>query len=101
MAVRLEKTPVRRSEACPTDNRPWCDRAESLLRARGADYVEIDLCPDPAGAQELIERCGPCTRPRDFIVDAPIGGLDALPMSGLPEKPDEDHITATSGGTRP
>jgi len=34
---------MNRVEVYSTDNCPWCERAKSLLRARGLDFEEIDI----------------------------------------------------------
>ena len=92
---------MNRIEVCSTDNCRWCDRAKSLLRARGLDFVEIDISPDPARAREMIERSGRRTIPQVIFDDVPIGGFDELSMIDLPDKLDGDPITATQGGIQP
>jgi glutaredoxin len=62
------------TDVCSANNCHWCDRAESLLRARGLDSEEIDISPDRARAQGMID---------------------------LPDKPDEDHTNLIKGGIQP
>jgi glutaredoxin 3 len=58
---------------------PYCQRAEALLKARGAAEIEkvrVDL--DPARLAEMIERTGRRTVPQIFIGEAHVGGFDDL-----------------------
>jgi glutaredoxin 3 len=62
-----------------TEQCPYCDRAEALLKARGVGEIEtvrIDL--DPARRDEMIERTGRRTVPQIFIGDTHVGGFDDL-----------------------
>jgi GrxC family glutaredoxin len=79
---------MNRIEVYSTDNCPWCNRAKSLLRARGFDFEEIDITADAARAVEMIERSGQRTVPQIFIDDEHIGGFDALSMLNLSDRPD-------------
>jgi GrxC family glutaredoxin len=92
---------MNRIEVYSADNCPWCERAKSLLRTRGLDFVEIDSSSDPARAREMTERSGQRTIPQVFIDDVPIGGSDELSMIDQPDKLDEDHITVTNRGIQP
>jgi len=58
---------------------PYCQRAEALLKARGAASIEkvrIDL--EPARRDEMIARTGRRTVPQIFIGDTHVGGFDDL-----------------------
>ena len=87
---------MNRVEVYSTDNCPWCERAKSLLRARGHDFEEIDISSDQASALEMTKRSGRRTVPQIFIDNVHIGGFDELSMIDLPDKLDEDHITVTN-----
>ena len=92
---------MNRVEVYSTDNCPWCERAKSLLRARGLDFEEIDISSDQTRALEMIERSGRRTVPQIFIDNVHIGGFDELSMIDLPDKQDEDHIILIKGGIYP
>lgn len=57
---------------------PYCQRARSLLRAKGMQYEEIDIEAQPQKRAEMIERSGRSTVPQIFIDDRHIGGSDDL-----------------------
>ena len=57
---------------------PHCDRAKSLLNAKGVDYVEIDISDDEARTLEMIQRSRQRTVPQIFINDEAIGGFSQL-----------------------
>ena len=92
---------MNRIEVYSTDNCPWCERAKSLLRARGLNLEEIDISSDQASALEMTKRSGRRTVPQIFIDNVHIGGFDELSMIDLPDKLDEDHITVTNRGIYP
>jgi len=64
--------------------------SNSLLKAKGIPFQEIDVTRDPALRQEVVQRSGRRTVPQIFIGDESIGGfteLRALEQSGeLDEK---------------
>lgn len=56
---------------------PYCSRALSLLRRRGAAVTEIDAaCPEKR--REMIQRSGRWTFPQIFVGDTHVGGCDDL-----------------------
>lgn len=58
---------------------PYCQRAESLLKARGVTEIEkvrIDL--DPSRRDEMIARTGRRTVPQIFVGSTHVGGFDDL-----------------------
>ncbi len=57
---------------------PYCQRARSLLRAKGMQYEESDIEAQPQKRAEMIERSGRSTVPQIFIDDRHIGGSDDL-----------------------
>lgn len=57
---------------------PYCARAESLLKAKGADYEEIVASMDPEKREEMRQRSGRMTYPQIFIGEAHVGGFDDL-----------------------
>jgi glutaredoxin 3 len=67
--VRIYTTPI-----CP-----YCARAKSLLKKKGAAFEEIDVFMD-AGAREEMEANtgGARTVPQIFIGDTHVGGCDEL-----------------------
>ncbi|MGE3303121.1 MAG: glutaredoxin 3 [Hyphomonadaceae bacterium] len=57
----------------------YCASALSLLRAKGADFHEIEAGYDPALRREMIQRSGGgATFPQIFIGERHIGGSDDL-----------------------
>jgi len=57
----------------------FCARAVGLLRAKAADFIEIEAGMDPARRQEMIRRSGgAATFPQIFIGETHIGGCDEL-----------------------
>jgi glutaredoxin 3 len=56
----------------------YCAMAKRLLRAKGVDFVEIDVGADPARRREMTERSGGWTVPQIFIGGEAVGGCDDL-----------------------
>jgi glutaredoxin 3 len=56
----------------------YCSRAISLLRQKGADFIEIEAGFDPGLRREMIQRSGRQTFPQIFIGETPIGGCDEM-----------------------
>ena len=58
---------------------PYCARALSLLKAKGADFTEIEAGFDPAKRQEMLAKSnGAATYPQIFIGERHVGGCDDL-----------------------
>ncbi len=58
---------------------PYCTRAKSLLKAKGAVFEEIDITLCSARRAEMIERSGGrVTVPQIFIGATHVGGSDDL-----------------------
>jgi glutaredoxin 3 len=58
---------------------PYCQRAEALLKARGAaDIEKIRIDADPARRDEMVNRTGRRTVPQIFIGETHVGGFDDL-----------------------
>jgi len=58
---------------------PYCQRAESLLKARGVAEIEkvrVDL--EPARLDEMVNRTGRRTVPQIFVGETHVGGFDDL-----------------------
>lgn len=57
---------------------PFCQMAERLLQAKGAeiDKVRVDL--DPAERAAMMEKTGRRTVPQIYIGDTHVGGYDDL-----------------------
>jgi len=57
---------------------PYCQRARSLLTAKGVPFREIDVDADPRLREEMIARSGSRTVPQIFIGGKHVGGCDDL-----------------------
>jgi glutaredoxin 3 len=58
---------------------PYCDRAKALLRAKGAEFDEIDVTMRPKLRAEMREKAGGCNSvPQIWIGDHHVGGCDDL-----------------------
>lgn len=57
---------------------PYCVRALSLLRSKGAPFDTIDATFNAERRQEMIERSGRSTYPQIFIGETHVGGCDDL-----------------------
>lgn len=58
---------------------PFCTRAVSLLKSKGAEFTEIDAGMDPDKKAEMVQRAnGARTFPQIFIGDRHIGGCDEM-----------------------
>jgi glutaredoxin 3 len=58
---------------------PYCHRAKSLLRQKGAKFSEIDVFMDAKARAEMEARSGGRrTVPQIFIGDTHVGGSDEL-----------------------
>ena len=69
----MKKVEVYSKEQCP-----FCDRAKSLLQAKGIAYQEIDITDDEVRTIEMMQRSQQRTVPQIFIEDESIGGYDQL-----------------------
>jgi glutaredoxin 3 len=56
----------------------YCERAKTLLEARGIEYEEVAVDDDPAFRQKLFELTGGWTVPQIVINGNPIGGYTEL-----------------------
>ena len=56
----------------------YCEFARTLLRGKGANFVEISLEEQPERRAEMIKRSGRHTVPQIFIGERHIGGSDDL-----------------------
>lgn len=58
---------------------PYCTRALSLLKRKGAEVTEIDATFDQQSRAEMVQRSGGRrTYPQIFIGDRHVGGCDDL-----------------------
>ncbi|HUB84193.1 MAG TPA: glutaredoxin 3 [Rhizomicrobium sp.] len=58
---------------------PYCVRAKSLLKKKGAPFEEIDVFMDGKARAEMEEKSGGArTVPQIFIGDTHVGGSDDL-----------------------
>ncbi|MBY0564842.1 MAG: glutaredoxin 3 [Hyphomonadaceae bacterium] len=57
---------------------PYCSRALTLLKRKGATVHEIDATFDQGKREEMITRSGRRTFPQIFIGDTHVGGCDDL-----------------------
>ncbi|MCC5986130.1 MAG: glutaredoxin 3 [Pararhodobacter sp.] len=57
----------------------YCHMAKRLLKAKGAEFTEINVWADPGRKPEMIERAGGRrTVPQIFIDGVHVGGCDEL-----------------------
>jgi len=56
----------------------YCAHALSVLKAKGADFTEIDAGMDAKLRKEMVDRSGRTTFPQIFIGDQHIGGCDDM-----------------------
>ena len=61
-----------------TDWCPYCERARSLLTAKGVTVEEIDVDVVPGSREEMRARSGRDTVPQIFIGETHVGGSDDL-----------------------
>jgi len=57
---------------------PYCARAKSLLKKKGAAFDEIDVMMDADARREMEEKSGRRTVPQIFIGGTHVGGSDDL-----------------------
>lgn len=58
---------------------PYCSRALSLLKKKGADMTQIDAGMNAQKKAEMVERAGGArTFPQIFVDDTHIGGCDDM-----------------------
>ncbi|WP_410217240.1 glutaredoxin 3 [Paracoccus sp. (in: a-proteobacteria)] len=58
---------------------PFCIRAKSLLKEKGADFTEIDVGSDPSKRAAMTQRAnGKRTVPQIFVGSTHVGGCDDL-----------------------
>ncbi|MBI3316294.1 MAG: glutaredoxin 3 [Candidatus Omnitrophica bacterium] len=57
---------------------PYCHVAKDLLKAKQAEFDEIDVTDDDALREKLVRMTGRETVPQIFIDGKPIGGYDDL-----------------------
>jgi len=53
----------------------FCARVKGLLRARGAEFSEVDLSKDLEGRVELVKRTGMMTFPQVIVDGELLGGF--------------------------
>jgi glutaredoxin 3 len=56
----------------------FCSQAKALLKARGVDYLEVNLAKDPEGRADLVALTGQMTFPQIVIGRRAIGGFREL-----------------------
>ena len=67
--VRIYTTPI-----CP-----YCVRAKSLLKKKGAEFEEVDVFMDAGAREEMEAKTGGArTVPQIFIGNTHVGGCDDL-----------------------
>lgn len=66
-------------EIYSTEYCPFCWRAKALLKAKGVDFIEIDVSDDPALREKMVKLAGGRrTVPEIFINGRLVGGYDEL-----------------------
>jgi glutaredoxin 3 len=56
----------------------YCAHALGVLKAKGADFIEVEAGMDAKLRQEMVDRSGRTTFPQIFIGDQHIGGCDDM-----------------------
>jgi glutaredoxin 3 len=70
---------MRRVKIYTTPICPYCVRAKSLLKKKGADVEEVDVFMDCRARQEMETKSGGCrTVPQIFVGETHVGGCDDL-----------------------
>jgi glutaredoxin 3 len=70
----MKSVTVYTSQICP-----YCVRAKSLLKKKGAAFEEIDISMDPVARQDMLAKSGGARAvPQIFIGDTHVGGCDEL-----------------------
>ena len=70
----MKSVTVYTSQICP-----YCVRAKSLLKKKGAAFEEIVISMDPVARQDMLAKSGGArTVPQIFIGDTHVGGCDEL-----------------------
>lgn len=67
------------------DGCPYCTKAVTLLKSKGAKFTEYNNSKDGSYRAEMIEKSGRTTFPQVFIGSTHVGGCDdvhALDASG-------------------
>lgn len=57
---------------------PFCQMAERLLQAKGAEIEKVRVDLDPAQRTAMMEKTGRRTVPQIYIGDTHVGGYDEL-----------------------
>ena len=58
---------------------PYCTRALSLLKQKGAEVTEIEAAFDPAARKQMLAKSnGRVTYPQIFVGERHIGGCDDM-----------------------
>ncbi len=57
---------------------PFCYSAKRLLKAKGADFEEIDVTFSMAKRREMTAKAGRSSVPQIWIGDTHVGGCDEL-----------------------
>jgi glutaredoxin 3 len=61
-----------------TDPCSFCARVKGLLKARGAEFDEVNLAKDPAGRMELVQRTGMMSFPQVIVDGQLLGGFNEV-----------------------
>lgn len=72
-----------------TDSCPYCQRAEKLLKKKGARINKINIEGNQSKLREMIQRSGRNTVPQIFIGNKHVGGFDDLSELDLMDELDE------------
>ena len=57
---------------------PFCQMAERLLQAKGAEIEKVRVDLDPAERTAMMEKTGRRTVPQIYVGDTHVGGYDDL-----------------------
>ncbi len=61
-----------------TDPCSFCARVKDMLKARGIEFVEVNLSKDPAGRMDLVSRTGMMSFPQVVVGDRLLGGFSEV-----------------------
>jgi glutaredoxin 3 len=56
----------------------FCARVKGLLKARGVEFVEVNLSKNPSGRMELAQRTGMMSFPQVIVDGELLGGFSEL-----------------------
>jgi len=80
----MSKVTVYSTEPCS-----FCNRVKAMLKAKGIEFVEVNLSKDPEGRVALASKTGMMTFPQVLVGDRVIGGFAELQAAAESGRLDE------------